>query len=285
METIPFWEKIRRKGVFEKKFICFNLNTDLHIFGLKSFDFLPVIDGEEDAYRQYRYFREVVEATYTRVAAYRVNVPVFEQYGSIGYGYLRSLVRYIKEKAHEMGKHIPTIADAKLSGTGCLVMAYASRFFDDLGFDAVTVTPYLGMKALGQILRREQHGVLVSCRTANEGADAIQDLYLSGGIRLYESVASQVERYWNANDNCGLILSLLRIEDLRLIRSHIKKIPLLVGVHGAKLPEVVQVARNDEGGGFLINDSTAAIGEPVRDFADRMRAKLGDMNQIIAHGM
>src|SRR3990170_7376454 len=111
----------------------------------------------------------IVEATSDLVCAYKPNLPFYAQLGEAGYAALRSVLRAIP-------RDIPVIADAKRGDVGHTAEAYARALFDQLGFDAATVNPYLGHDALAPFLERADRGVLIVCRTSNPGAPDLPDL-------------------------------------------------------------------------------------------------------------
>ena len=74
-----------------------------------------------------------------------------------------------------------------------------------LGFDAVTLHPYLGKEALQPFLDRADKACIVLCRTSNQGAGELQDLETPTGP-LWEAVASRVRDEWNDNGNCMLVV-------------------------------------------------------------------------------
>ena len=69
-----------------------------------------------------------------------------------------------------------TIADAKRADIGSTNAGYVTGILDELGFDAVTLHPYLGREALAPFLEREDKACIVLCRTSNPGAGELQDL-------------------------------------------------------------------------------------------------------------
>ena len=71
---------------------------------------------------------------------------------------------------------IPVLVDAKRGDTPQTMQAYARAIFDDLGADAVTVSPYLGRDSLEPFFAYADRGVFVLCKTSNPGAGEIQDL-------------------------------------------------------------------------------------------------------------
>ena len=109
-----------------------------------------------------------LEATAPYASVYKPNLAFFEVSGTIGMVALQEVVRAIPA-------HIPVIADAKRA-TLAIPPAVTRRDFRDVGFDAVTVNPYLGYDAVAPFLAYRDRGVLLLCRTSNPSARDFQDL-------------------------------------------------------------------------------------------------------------
>ena len=77
-----------------------------------------------------------------------------------------------------------TICDAKRADIGNTSAAYAEAIFERLGFDAVTLNPYLGRDALQPFLDYEDKACIILCRTSNPGAAEFQELPAAGSAAL-----------------------------------------------------------------------------------------------------
>ena len=96
----------------------------------------------------------VIDATKDLVCAYKPNLAFYEQYGPAGYQALFDMVQAIPQG-------IPTIADVKRGDVGHTARAYARAVFDEMGFDALTVTPYIGRDTIEPFAERAERGVVV----------------------------------------------------------------------------------------------------------------------------
>ena len=91
--------------------------------------------------------------------------------------------------------------------------AYATGYFDQLGFDAVTFNPYLGADSLAPFLERPGRGVLILCRTSNPSAGELQDIAVSPdasdqgdeSLPLYQRVAHQIATWVAPVRCCGRV--------------------------------------------------------------------------------
>jgi orotidine-5'-phosphate decarboxylase len=197
--------------------------------------------------------RAIIEATSNLVCAYKPNLAFYEAMGDEGY-------EALKETLKNIPVNIPVIADAKRGDIGNTAAAYARAIFDNFGFDATTVNPYLGLDAVQPFLSYEERGVIILCRTSNPGATDFQDLlcqYGDGYRPLYEIVALKASQ-WNTHENIGLVIGATYPEELGTIRRQHPDIPFLVpgiGTQGGDLALAVRHGIDANGRGMIINSS------------------------------
>src|SRR3954463_11644872 len=140
----------------------------------------------------------IIEATSDLVCAYKPNVAFYEALGpERGYAALRKTLAAIPPQ-------IVTLADSKRGDVEHTARAYARALFDDFGFDASTVNPYLGADSVEPWIERDEKAAFVVCRTSNPGAPDFQDLRVEavdrGPRRLFEVVAERAKG-WNQRGN------------------------------------------------------------------------------------
>jgi orotidine-5'-phosphate decarboxylase len=216
--------------------------------------------------------RDIIDATYDLVCAYKLNAAFYEAQGDEGFHALTRTVQYIKD-THP---HIPIILDAKRADIGSTNLGYVHAAFDIIGADAITVHPYLGKEALAPFLARKERGVIVLAKTSNPGAGEFQDL-LVGQARepLYQVVARSVANSWNTNGNCALVVGATYPADLRSVRSIVGDMPILIPGIGAQRGEVeatVTAGKDSRGWGMIINSSRGIIyASKGDDFAQAAR--------------
>ncbi len=84
----------------------------------------------------------IIEATSDLVCAYKPNVAFYEALGpERGYAALRKPLAAVPS-------HVITLADAKRGDVEHTARAYVKALYDNLGFDAATVNPYLGLDSV-----------------------------------------------------------------------------------------------------------------------------------------
>ncbi|MBK6563563.1 orotidine-5'-phosphate decarboxylase [Candidatus Amarobacter glycogenicus] len=99
----------------------------------------------------------------------------------------------------------PVILDAKRGDIGSTAAAYARVIFDQLGVDAVTLSPYLGADSIAPFAAYADRGLFILCHTSNPGAATIQELPTANGTPLYLQVAQQALT-WSKHQNIGLVV-------------------------------------------------------------------------------
>lgn len=214
----------------------------------------------------------IIEATSDLVCAYKPNVAFYEALGpERGYAALRRTLSAIPP-------HVITLADAKRGDVGHTARAYVRAIFDDLGFDAATVNPYLGRDSVEPWIERADKGAIVVCRTSNPGAPDFQDLQVQseGGTRpLYEIVAERAQS-WDRHGNVGLVVGATYPDEMRRLRALCPNTPFLVpgiGAQAGSLEEAVRAGIDARGRGMLISASRGVTyASKGADFAAAARA-------------
>jgi len=206
---------------------------------------------------QLAFNRWIIDQTLPYTAAYKPNLAFYEARGADGWVELAETLAYLRASAPD----VFTIADAKRADIGSTNAGYVRGLFDELGFDAVTLHPYLGQEALRPFLEREDKACIVLCRTSNPGAGELQDLEVDGRP-LWEVVATRVRDEWNGNRNCMLVVGATYPAELGRARALCPDLPFLVpgvGAQGGDVEAVVAGGRDDNGRGLLINSSRSII--------------------------
>ena len=229
---------------------------------------------------QLAFNRHVIDATAEFAAAFKFNMAFYEANGADGWRQLADSIAFLRD--HHPS--ILSICDAKRADIGNTSAAYARAIFDELGFDAVTLNPYLGRDALQPFLNYADKACIVLCRTSNPGSAEIQDLRVNGRP-LWHVVADKVAHDWNANGNCMLVVSATNPNELSQIRSLVGDMTLLapgVGAQGGDLAAAVRAGLNQAGGGLIITASRSIIfAEEPAAAAARLRDAINSQRNAI----
>jgi orotidine-5'-phosphate decarboxylase len=201
--------------------------------------------------------KAIIEATHDIVCAYKPNTAFYEAYGVAGMVALEKTVSLI----HEIAPTVPVILDAKRADIGNTNTGTVAFAFHYLQADAITLHPFLGKEALEPFLACKEKGIIILCRTSNEGSGEFQQLSVNG-VPLYQVVAERVAAEWNSNDNCSLVVGATYPEEIKEVRLRVGKMPLLIpgiGAQGGSVEKTVAAARNEDASGMIINSSRGII--------------------------
>ncbi|MBC8099746.1 MAG: orotidine-5'-phosphate decarboxylase [Armatimonadetes bacterium] len=246
--------------------VCVGLDSDI--------DRLPE-SFKAEPYPQFAFNRSVIEQTHAYVSAYKPNMAFYEARGDAGWADLKRTLDYLRE-AHP---DILTICDAKRGDIGTTNAGYVTAIFDWLGFDAVTLHPYLGGEALQPFFDRAEKGCILLCRTSNAGSGELQTLEIDGRP-FWEFVAEKTRDRWNRNGNCMLVMGATFPEEIKRVRTIVGDMPLLVpgiGAQGGNLEQTVRFGLDSAGRGLMINSSRGVI------FADDPAASVRQLRDVINH--
>lgn len=228
--------------------------------------------------------RAIIEATSDLVCAYKPNVAFYEALGpEKGYAALR-------ETLAAMPPHVIRLADAKRGDVEHTARAYVRAFFDDLGFDACTVSPYLGRDSVEPWIERPEHAAFVLSRTSNPGAPDLQDVVAQtegGSLPLYEIVAQRA-RSWDRLGNVGLVTGATYPDEMRRLRGLCPEMPFLVpgiGAQAGSLEDAVTAGLDSRGRGLLVSASRgvtyASKGADFAHAARREALRLRDEINVV----
>lgn len=240
----------------------------------------------KEEFPQFSFNKYIIERTHEFAAAFKANIAFYEARGEQGLKELKLTMDYLRQTHPD----IFTICDAKRADIGNTNRGYVTSILDWLGFDAMTLHPYLGREALEPFLSRPDKGAIILCRTSNPGAGEFQDVMVgdpvaqgSGAAKpLWQIVAEKVRDEWNENDNCLLVVGATYPEEMRKIRTLVGEMTFLVpgvGAQGGELGSAVQAGLNKAKKGMIINSSRgviftedpAAAARELRDGINRFR--------------
>ncbi|MEO7030100.1 MAG: orotidine-5'-phosphate decarboxylase [Acidobacteriaceae bacterium] len=241
-------DKYNRRAVAASSLLCIGLDSELTKIPARF---------QAAEFPQFAFNRWIIDQTAEYAAAFKPNMAFYEASGPQGLTELGMTMEYLRERHPD----IVTICDAKRADIGNTNQGYVASIFDQLGFDAITLHPYMGGEALAPFLERADKACIILCRTSNSGAGELQDLEC-GGRPLWEIVAEKVSGEWNARGNCMLVVGATCPDEMRKIRSIAPDVTLLVpgiGAQGGDVHAVVAAGLDTRGGGLMINSSRGII--------------------------
>jgi orotidine-5'-phosphate decarboxylase len=267
----------------KRSFLCIGLDTDpekipqhLHNFDDPVFEFN----------------RQIIDATIDFAVAYKPNMAFYESEGIKGWKSLEKTINYLRN----FKDSVFTIADAKRGDIGNTSERYAKAFLAEpptgLGFDAITVAPYMGSDSVKPFLKYPDKWVILLALTSNPGAFDFQTQKLHNGQMVFET-AIQKSLEWGTTENMMYVVGATKSEMLAEIRSIIPDHFLLVpgiGAQGGSLEEVAGYGMN-KNCGLLVNSSRGIIyASNQTDFAEAAREEASLLKdqmeqQLTFHGV
>ena len=234
--------EIRKKD----SFLCIGLDVDLNKIPKHLLE-------EEDPI--FAFNKAIIDATHHLAVAYKPNTAFYEAYGIKGWKALEKTIDYLNINHPE----IFTIADAKRGDIGNTSAMYAKAFLEDLGFDAITVAPYMGKDSVEPFLSfKEKHTILLAL-TSNKGAFDFQTQIIDNE-ELYKKVL-KTSKSWEHSDQLMYVVGATKAKYFKEIRNIVPNSFLLVpgvGAQGGNLQNVCKYGMNEDVG-LLINSSRGII--------------------------
>ena len=223
--------------------------------------------------------QQIIDATCDLVCCYKPNFAFYSALGADGFTTLKRTLDHIPTD-------IPVLIDAKVGDMGNVAAQYARTFYEVLGCDALTVTPYMGTDCVAPFTAYQDRTTFLVCLTSNPGADDFEK-QLMGDQPLYERVIAKAHE-WNAANNIGLVAGATQSKHLAHFRSLAPDIPLLIpgiGAQGGDIAAAVKSGCDAHGAGILINSSRSILyASQDSDFAATARqATLTLRDAINAH--
>ncbi|MCB9190736.1 MAG: orotidine-5'-phosphate decarboxylase [Flavobacteriales bacterium] len=254
MNHQQLFSRIQRK----RSFLCIGLDSDLSKIP-------PHLLSYQDPI--YEFNKRIIDATHDLCVAYKPNTAFYESRAFEGWLSLEKTAQYIPDSIFKL-------ADAKRGDIGNTSRMYALGFFDKLGFDAITLSPYMGSDSVLPYLQFENKWVVLLGLTSNEGAADLQYLKTENGM-LFESVL-RAGKEWGTIDNTMFVVGATKASMLKKVREIVPDHFLLVPGIGAQGGSLAEVAKNglNKTCGLLVNSSRGIIyASKGEDFAEAARAE------------
>ncbi|MFC2115116.1 orotidine-5'-phosphate decarboxylase [Bacteroidota bacterium] len=260
------------EGLYEqilnkRSFLCVGLDTDIqkipsHLSSSSS----PVLD----------FNRTIIDATHDLVIAYKPNMAFYESRSAAGWEDLALTVEHIRS----IDPNIFLIADAKRGDIGNTAKMYARTFFEELDFDAVTLSPYMGKDSIQPFLEHPGKWVIILGLTSNPGAEDFQFLTLQNDKGHFFEEVIRKGAAWAGPDQMMFVAGATRAELISGIRKIVPDHFLLVpgiGAQGGSLQEVVNAGMNNHCG-LIVNSSRGILyADDSQSYAETAREKTKEL--------
>lgn len=212
---------------------------------------IPKIQVEQTCAQLLAWNQSVIEATSDLVCCYKPNIAFYEALGQPGMALLRATIDAIPQD-------IPVLLDAKRGDIGSTAAAYARACFEDLGADAVTLSPYLGQDSIAPFAAYPDKGLFILCHTSNPSAGAFQRLNTGNGqsasanIPLFQRVASEAVSW---SPSVGLVVGATypaALADVRAVAPDAWLLAPGIGAQGGDLKAALSAGLRADGLGVLV---------------------------------
>lgn len=255
----PFLDKVFGTVESRDSLVCVGLDPDL--------DRMPraVTEGRSAAEAIVEFNKSIIKATIEFASAYKPQFAFYMQHGPAGFEALIETRALIPDD-------VPVILDCKIGDISTTMEPYARAYLDLIGFDAITVNPYMGSECLAPVFDRAGKGVFLLCKTSNPGSGEIQNLELSSGQPLFAEIAAKVVE-WNVESaaSLGLVVGATYPAELVKVREIAPRLLILVpgiGSQAGDLAAAVDAGIDANGGGLLINSARSiSYASSEADFA------------------
>ncbi len=231
----------------------------------------PAVEGDLLKFNQ-----AIIDATRDHCIAYKINFAFYESLGIKGWEIMEQTLAHI-------GNHHFTIADAKRGDIGNTSEMYARAVFDHLGFDSITIHPYMGADSVKPFLRDGKWVILLAL-TSNEGSKDFQQLKLESGRKVYEEVM-EISSWWGSADNMMYVVGATHPDELLKIRTNYPEHFFLVPGVGAQGGDLVAICEHGmtSSGGLLINASRSILyAGSGEDFAEKAQQEAAALNSVMS---
>ena len=223
----------------------------------------------------YEFNRDVIDTVADLVPAVKPQMAFYEKYGSYG------VAAFEKTAAYAKCKGLVVIEDAKRNDIGNTAGAYADGHLGCVelldgsctpSFDAdfLTVTPFLGSESLHpfiEVCKKNSKGIFVLVKTSNTSSGEIQDVVVSDGMTISQSIAKYVSEQADAftgehgYSSIGAVVGATYPEEAVSLRKLMPKSYFLVpgyGAQGGSAKDIIPCF-NEDGLGAIVNSSRGIL--------------------------
>jgi len=212
----------------------------------------------------------IIDATAEYAVAYKPNLAFFESLGPQGWEALTRVAKHLQRYPQHF-----SIADAKRGDIGNTARQYAQGILEGLGFDSITVAPYMGKDSLEPFALPGKWGIVLGL-TSNPGANDFQLQPMADGRPLYAHVLDAY-RAWMSPEQWMVVVGATRPEGLASVRTQLPEHFFLVpgvGAQGGTVEDVMKAGAIAGEVGLMINSSRGILyASSGEDFAEAAAAE------------
>jgi orotidine-5'-phosphate decarboxylase len=272
--TSSLYGKILMAQVRSNSLVCVGLDPDItQIDEFFTADVSPVMGIQT-------FLQTVINVVAPHACAYKLNDAFYKKYD----GLLKNTIDYIKQWYPDM----PIIVDCKVGDIDNTLKAHFDYYFDVLGADVITLSPYMGTEVFVPFMADKTKAGIIVVKSSNKGSVVFQDSVLEThftpwtlmlrqaaieNCRMEDSVDEQPVFLWhkvlkttrdhNVCKNLMVVIApSINAGECALIRRSIgDEMPILVpgiGAQGGDLA-VVKNLLNSTGHGVLVNASRSIL--------------------------
>lgn len=208
----------------------------------------------------YLFSKDIVNGVKDEVAAIKLQMAFFEQYGLEGIKAYTRIAEYIRKKG------VFLISDVKRADIGGAAKAYSKAYIEKgapFESDAITINPYFGSDSNREFYDTavlNDKMVFQVIKTHNPSSEELQDVLVKGEP-IYSLIAKKLKEdtnYLKKYETVGAVIGTTDVNELKVLRDILKDRMLLIsryGFQGAGLDKI-KYAFNDDSLGAIVNSSS-----------------------------
>ena len=225
---MKFSQKLRESIQRSESLLCVGLDPDPGLIPFIATPSGPTIS--EEANRVYDFCKSIIEETSKKVAAFKINTAFFEALGAPGWEVLNKLSTVVP-------KDSILILDAKRGDIGNTSAKYAEALLNQVGCDAVTLNPLMGLETFNPFSGSDEIGIYALALTSNPGASQYLMRTLNDGKTLGETIATDLKTYSEGPDckaSIGMVVGATQPASAQNVLEAYPNAPLLIPGIGAQ---------------------------------------------------
>ncbi|MEX1135287.1 MAG: orotidine-5'-phosphate decarboxylase [Balneolales bacterium] len=234
---MKFDEKLQRSIQQAQSVLCIGIDPNTDLFPKEI-----ARSSKNKADQVLEFCAGVIKASHEYACAYKINTAYFEALGKRGFDILGRTKELIPaEKV--------VIADAKRGDVGHTADQYKKAFFDAFDFDAITLSPLMGLDTLKPYMGLEEKAIFVLALTSNAGAN---DFFLKpfGRSNLSGYIAESLQKEQQVSQtSIGMVIGATQDAAGPVLGAYPGSNLLIpgIGAQGGSLEKLEQVLKDHNG--------------------------------------